>query len=125
MSATILLIDDEKLVRESLERFLDFCGYRVLTACDGEEGVEIFRRMAGSVDLVILDWILPGRGGAWTLEALRDAAPDCRVVLFSGHNEGWEGVAADDLIFKPVAMPELLERIRVVLADENVCLTGE
>ena len=125
MSATILLIDDEELVRESLGRFLTTCGYRVLTACDGEEGMELFNRMAGDVDLVILDWILPGQGGALTLDAFRARAPECPVVLFSGYTEGWDGVEADDFIFKPVAMPVFLERVRAVLAKENLCLTGE
>ena len=125
MSATILLIDDEEMVRESLARFLECSGYRVLAARDGEEGLETFRAEAGGVDLVILDWILPGQGGAWTLAGLRQAAPDCPVIVFSGQTEGLEGVEADARIFKPVAMPVFLQEVRAVLSKENACLTGE
>ena len=125
MSATILLIDDEKLVCDPLACFLERLGYRVLTARTGEEGVDIYRREGAKVDLVILDWILPGGGGAWTLAELRGVEPDCRVAVFSGQPDALEGVDADAFIFKPVAMPVFLDKIRALLPAEDLCLTGE
>ena len=56
---------------------------------------------------------------------MRQSAPDCPVIVFSGQTEGLEGVEADARIFKPVAMPVFLQEVRAVLSKENACLTAE
>ena len=67
--ATLLVIDDEAVVREVLERLLSRAGYVVTTAENAEDGLE--RSSAGSFDLILLDLMLPGRDGLDVLDTLR------------------------------------------------------
>ena len=63
MEATILLVDDEEVMRETGVALLTACGYRVLTASDGAEAIGVFNKNVESIDLVILDMIMPVMNG--------------------------------------------------------------
>ena len=78
----ILVIDDELSVLEVLRKILQFEGYDVITATNGEEGVELFRQTP--CDLVITDMVMPGKDGLQTILDLRQEAPDLPVIAVSG-----------------------------------------
>lgn len=119
-SGTILLVEDEAMVRRSLKSVISSYGYSVLEAAAGEEAVKIFRENAGKVDLVILDMIMPGKNGWETLQEIRTIKSDTRHIFLSGYtadileSKGIEETG-DFLIMKPVNPPLLLEAIRKLL----------
>ena len=82
---TVLLVDDEELVRQVATTMLETLGYRVIAACDGAEGVEIFRRLQDEIDLVILDMAMPRLGGRECFLELKKIRPDVRAILSTGY----------------------------------------
>ncbi len=83
---TVLLADDNDMVRSLGVTILGHNGYRVLPAQDGQEAVEVFGREAGKIDLVILDMTMPRLSGREALERLRRMAPGVRVLFASGYS---------------------------------------
>ena len=83
--ATILIVDDEEIVRNSLRRALTRFGYRVLDAGDGPSALAAMQAADPPVDLVILDLVLPG-GGAGVFELLKAIRPEVRVLISSGYS---------------------------------------
>jgi len=88
---TILLIDDEKGVRDFTVRRLNALGYDTITAVDGEQGVRMFRERLNEIDLIILDFAMPRMNGVEAFEELIRIKPDVKVILCSGY-------AQDDVI---------------------------
>lgn len=86
-SGTILLIDDEQIIRAASRAMLQGLGYRVLTARDGAEGLQVFARNRQEVDLVILDMIMPKMGGMECFHRLKALDPEVRVLLASGFSQ--------------------------------------
>jgi PAS domain S-box-containing protein len=119
---TILVADDEDLVRDVTREMLESLGYRVLTARDGEEALALYRSEESRIDLVILDLIMPGMGGGEVYDALRVHDPTVRVILSSGYS--LDGKARQimkrgirEFIQKPFRFEDLARKIRAVLAD--------
>lgn len=111
-NGTILLIDDEPLVRETGQALLEQLGYTVLTAADGPAGIALFRKRHREIDLVILDMIMPKLGGCQVFAALRKIAPECRIAISSGYSAGDDleqllAAGAAGLIAKPYSHREL------------------
>jgi CheY-like chemotaxis protein len=117
---TILLADDEPLVRDVLRRTLEGAGYGVLEAVDGEEAVRKFAADPDGIDLCLLDVVMPRRNGKETAEAIRALRPGVRVLLASGYtadvleDRGHLRLGAD-FVAKPVAPADLLRKVRDVL----------
>jgi two-component system phosphate regulon response regulator OmpR len=114
---TLLVVDDDARLRELLAEYLSGRGYAVLTAEDGERGLE--RVKSGGVDLVILDVMLPGMDGFDVMKALRRFSAVPVVMLTARGDEldriiGLE-IGADDYLPKPFNPRELLARIQAVL----------
>lgn len=86
-TGTVLVIDDEAGVRMVATRMLKALGFEVLTASDGEQGLEIYRANADRVDAVLLDLTMPRTGGEETFHAIRSVRADACVVLMSGFSE--------------------------------------
>ena len=80
--ARILVIDDEPSVLDVLRKILQMEGYEVITAANGEEGLELFRQI--SCDLVITDMVMPAKDGLQTILDLRKEKPDLPVIAMSG-----------------------------------------
>ena len=114
----VLLVEDEPLVLESLEKTLSREGYETVSAITGEEG--FFLANTQTFDLVLLDIELPGRNGLEILRAMRIRGMTTPVILCSVRDRVEDKVigldaGADDYMVKPVAGPELLARIRAIL----------
>ncbi len=84
---TVLLVDDEPVLRRVTAKLLEKLGYQVIPAATGQQAVEIFKEKAREIDLALLDLIMPGLSGCQTLEALRGINPQVRVLLSSGYTE--------------------------------------
>ncbi len=84
-SETILVADDELVVREFACDVLRDLGYHVMVAKNGDEALALYRTHRDEIDLVLLDMIMPGRDGLDTLEALRTVDPQVKAVLTSGY----------------------------------------
>ncbi|MCU0588152.1 MAG: PAS domain S-box protein [Syntrophobacteraceae bacterium] len=117
---TILLVDDEEVIREVGSDMLAQYGYRVLTAPDGETALEMYAREKEGIDLILMDLSMPGMGGRQCLMDLLRMSPDARVVIASGYS--FEGplkevmeLGARSVILKPYNSSELLAVIRQAL----------
>ncbi|MDC7224518.1 MAG: cache domain-containing protein, partial [Spirochaetales bacterium] len=86
-SGKILVIDDEKVLRMTASSILDNLGYEVLLAEDGESGLEIFREQYRSIDLVIMDMIMPKMNGKDCFYAMKEISPQVKVILTSGFSQ--------------------------------------
>jgi len=123
-SETILIVDDDPSVRESLQRALEDFGYRIIPAGDGEEGLARFKENAGTVNLVLLDMIMPKMPGRELLKQMLKIDPDVKVIISSGHDEGhFEDPiikSAKNYLKKPFEITVLEKAIRQVL-DQKGC----
>jgi CheY-like chemotaxis protein len=86
-SATILVADDEAVLRLVAQRTLTACGYNVLTASSGEEALAVASAHEGRIDLLFSDVVMPGLRGPGLAAALQQSRPDMRVLLTSGYAE--------------------------------------
>lgn len=83
---TVLIVDDEQTVLEVVVDMLKGLGYRVLTAASGEEALSIYRDRGENIDLVIMDMVMPGLGGAAAIDAIRLIDPEAAILLASGYS---------------------------------------
>ncbi|MDX6297924.1 MAG: two-component system, OmpR family, response regulator MprA, partial [Nocardioidaceae bacterium] len=114
----ILVVDDDRAVRDSLRRSLEFNGYEVAVANDG---VEALARINGlAPDALIVDVMMPRLDGIETTKALRAAGNDVPILVLTARdsvNDRVDGLdaGADDYLAKPFALDELLARVRAML----------
>jgi DNA-binding response OmpR family regulator len=114
----ILIIEDERDLREGLRHNLELDGYAVDDAATGTDGLD--RALRGEHALIILDLMLPGMPGLEVLRALREAGRTTPVIILSAKDRDHDKVAglelgADDYVTKPFGLAELNARIRAVL----------
>ena len=117
---TILVIDDEDVVRRTAANALAQFGYRVLLAEDGPEGIEQLRRHADSVALIVLDLTMPKMSGEEAARFLHASAPGAPIIISSGYDEGevrrhLTSHAIAGYIRKPYRADQLAAKIRSVL----------
>jgi PAS domain S-box-containing protein len=123
-AGTILVVDDEDVVRRTAKSALQRYGYTVLTAENGREAVDIYRGMADRVAMVLLDMTMPVMGGEEALRHLQTINPGVRVLLSSGFNEieairRFTGKGLAGFIQKPYTAAALAEKVRGVLAASS------
>ena len=121
---TILLVEDEDAVRQIARRTLERNGYRVLEASDGSLAVELARRHAGEIHMLVTDVVMPGMSGRQVADAIAAETPGVRVLFMSGYTDdaiGRNGVleAKDHFLAKPFTPTSLIKKVRRVL-DEPV-----
>jgi len=86
-SGTVLIVDDDDGVRTVATLSLERAGFRVVTACDGEEGMTLMQQRGADFDVVLLDMTMPRLSGADTFTLIRQARPELPIVLTSGYTE--------------------------------------
>jgi PAS domain S-box-containing protein len=123
-TGTILVIDDEEIVRRTAKSVLEHYGYTVIVADNGRKGVELLTK-ADAVALVILDMTMPAMSGEETLRQLRAVRRDLPVILSSGYNEleatrTLTAKGSAGFIQKPYSPSRLAEQIKIVLASRRV-----
>jgi two-component system response regulator MprA len=116
----ILVVDDERAVRESLRRALELEGYEIELAGDGGEALASLGRDEPQPDAVILDVLMPGVDGLEVCRRLRATGNHVPVLMLTARDEVESRVAgldagADDYVTKPFALEELLARLRALL----------
>ena len=117
---TILLADDEESVREVSQEMLKAMGYDILTAKDGKEAIEVYKKYRDTVDLVLLDMVMPNMGGSKVYDRLKEINPDIKVLLSSGYSiygEATEIIArgCNGFIQKPFSFKHLSQEIKKIL----------
>ena len=115
---TILVVDDEELVRQLFKNILKEEGYRVLTAMNGTEALQIMR--ASHLDLVITDLVMPGSEGLETIQTIKGEQPDLKIVAMSGAFGGKflqtaARLGACATLAKPISRELLMSTVRRVL----------
>ncbi|MFA9431843.1 response regulator [Egicoccus sp. AB-alg2] len=86
-STTVLVVDDDAMVRDVTSLILRHAGYDVVLADNGRQAVDLVRERGGSVDVVLLDVMMPEMTGHDAFPRLREAEPDLPVVFFSGFDQ--------------------------------------
>ncbi|MGL1936553.1 MAG: YfiR/HmsC family protein [Fibrobacterales bacterium] len=119
-SGTILLVDDDEMVREVNTYILEDCGYTVIACEDGKVAIEKYTHLYKEIDFVLLDLIMPNLSGKDTFFALKAINPDILVLIASGYSinddvrfllkEGAKG-----MIQKPFSQNELIDKINTVI----------
>jgi two-component system, cell cycle sensor histidine kinase and response regulator CckA len=122
---TLLLAEDDDGVRDLTGQFLKRAGYAVIEARDGQEAVDIFRQTPDTIDLLLLDVVMPRLGGREAFASVRQIKSDVATVFFSGYDKGslHTDFVLDDgvkLIQKPCTPRALLETVRAVLDERAI-----
>ena len=123
-SGTILVIDDESLVRAVAAKVLKLVGFKVLKAIDGAEGLECFDRHCEEIVCVLLDLTMPGMGGEEVFAELREKRPDLPILVSSGRSEEavmqWiQEEESAGFIKKPYSIPELRATLQSMLSGAS------
>ena len=112
---TLLILDDEEIVRQSMASFFEEFGYKVLVGADGREGLELYRRHREEVALVLLDMSMPDMSGLEVLDELQRLDPAVKVLIFSG-KRNWDE-ELEDRVVAVVSKPPQPERFIVQVRE--------
>ena len=121
---TILLAEDEEQVRELVMKVLEYAGYRVIVARNGEEAIEQFKKHADRIDMALLDVMMPIKSGRAACDAIRALNPNLPVLFSSGYSRQhleaeFQPQEKIQLIQKPVSPNELLKKLREMLDQKK------
>ncbi len=120
---TILLVDDDEFIRDLGKRILSRAGYKVLTACNGREALDIYRKEMGKISLVVLDIVMPVMGGRQCIPELSNRSESEAPRFHRVSSEDDEGAQAIStfpfgFIRKPFAVSRLLQAVREIIDKE-------
>jgi PAS domain S-box-containing protein len=115
-SETVLLVEDEDVVRDLARRVLERSGYTVFACADGAEAVELSESHDGQIDLLLTDVVMPGLRGYEVASKVVATRPEIKILYMSGYAEealvGGPAITASTLIEKPFAIDALARRVR-------------
>lgn len=122
-SVSILVVDDDELVRETLVGYLRTSGFQVTSAVDGEQALEKLKE--GAFDLVLTDLIMPNREGIETIVELRRRHTPVKIIAISGGGRTGDVdflqmasmLGADGILRKPFSRAELVQKVHEVLGS--------
>jgi CheY-like chemotaxis protein len=119
-TGTVLVVDDEEMVREFAKKALERHGYTVLLADSGLAAIDAFRRHPGEMALVVLDLSMPHMSGEEALPELSKIRPKVKVVISSGYSEAetmtlFQGQRVSGFVQKPYTFKGLAEKVKVCL----------
>jgi PAS domain S-box-containing protein len=117
---TVLLAEDDKIVRDLTKYVLEGAGYKVVEATDGEEAVQKFSDTRNRIDLLVFDIIMPKKNGKDAYLKIKAIRPDIKVLFMSGYtsdNVNSKGVleAGLDFVMKPISPSDFLKKVRKIL----------
>jgi PAS domain S-box-containing protein len=117
---TILIIDDEELIRNNAAEMLEECGYKVLQAEDGEQGVRLYKLHQDEISAVLLDLVMPVMSGKETFSVLKKINRDVKVLLSSGFRQDERveeilSAGAGGFIQKPYSISQLANAIKQLI----------
>jgi two-component system cell cycle sensor histidine kinase/response regulator CckA len=121
---TLLVVEDEEMMLDLLKNILEGKGYRVMTAKDGAEAIEMYAQHRDQIDLVLMDMGLPKVGGAEALQRLQSIDPKVKVILASGYisphvKSEVLKAGVKHFVQKPYVPQEVLRRIRKVFESDK------
>jgi DNA-binding response OmpR family regulator len=119
-SETILLIEDDSVIRDLYKKILEFNGYNVIEAVDGEDGIAKFLEHQNKIRLLVSDVVMPNKNGKEAYFEIKKLKKDVRVIFTSAHNnEATKSLKGAGLIYmqKPFSPEDLLLKIKEVLAE--------
>jgi DNA-binding NtrC family response regulator len=122
MSQTILLVEDEEMVRKLICEVLEQQGFEVLACGTPAEAIEVSRRRDGRIDLLLTDVVMPGMNGRKMAESIHEFLPQLRVVFMSGYTEHaltHEGQVDPkfEYLQKPFTVKSLTQKLAKVLRN--------
>jgi PAS domain S-box-containing protein len=120
---TILIVDDEKIVRGFLKELLSLHGYDAITAEDGYEAMDMFSRNPAGFDLIILDRIMPGLSGIEVMKRIKETRPGQKIILATGYAMPSELEESEKLcmkiLFKPIKGADVLRVVKEALEQRQ------
>lgn len=122
---SILLVDDEEMIADTMKNLLEKLGYNVVSFCDSHKAFEEFRLRPFDYDLIITDLIMPGMTGDILVRKIRSVRADIPIIMSTGYNEKIDDERARELgimeiMSKPVRMNGLAKTVRGVLDSSSV-----
>jgi CheY-like chemotaxis protein len=122
---TILLVEDETVVRHLVAEILENNGYTVMQAGDGPSALELLRRHSGKLDLLVTDVVMPGMSGPEVAQAVTSMRPGTQVLYTSGYTDsaiGHHGVLEPGIAFlqKPFSADDLTRKVRTLLDEASI-----
>ncbi len=119
--ATVLVADDEPVVRMVLEDMLLKLGYHVLSASDGLQALEVFRQYRDVIDVLVFDLSMPNMDGEQLFSQIRELSPDTKTVMITGYNEivsldSLRRMGLSGYIAKPFGVDEIRDELKRVLS---------
>jgi two-component system cell cycle sensor histidine kinase/response regulator CckA len=123
-SETVVLVEDNAIVRQAEERMLTEAGYRVFVASSGIEALGVVASLDGAIDLLITDLLMPEMGGRALVARLREDAPELRALLVSGYDPGEGDIVSlppgTGFLHKPFTAAAFLSAVRALLDGRAV-----
>ena len=121
---TLLIVDDEELIRNMGKRMLEKFGYRVFIAASGREAINILKEQSDQIDLMILDMIMPDMDGRETFKHLKEINPNIKVLVTTGyHGDNQDGQSSmeefNGYLEKPFMTGQLLKTVRMILDEPS------
>ena len=124
----ILLVEDERFVREVAAEILEEIGYRVLKAKSSNDAIKVFRRNGAHIDLLITDVVLPGKNGCGLSDELEVECPELKTIFISGYPEQAINLADQanraSYLAKPFSVESLTSKVREALEARPRAIAG-
>lgn len=123
-SITILLADDDDVVRTAMSSFLSQVGYKVFYAKNGQEAINIFENNRDRINLLILDVVMPDKNGFEALKIIREIKKDIRAILISGYSvhvvKSFQLINEEiQFLQKPISSSKLIETINKTFWEQE------
>jgi two-component system cell cycle sensor histidine kinase/response regulator CckA len=127
-SETILIADDEEMIRKMTKQIFEEFGYTVYEACNGKEAIDIFKDHKNEIDLMIIDVIMPGINGMQVYDEVKDVSPHTKILLTSGYDKGMlKEIPANsdvEVITKPFSTYRIMGKIREIFDNDKKRVNG-
>lgn len=118
---TILVVDDERMLRDMLSGFLSEYGYNILIAEDGQEALEIYHSNNNAIHLILMDIVMPRKDGIAAYKEIKATNPLMKIILMSGYNANNLHVSEElKIVRKPFSFSDMVKTIRNALDGNHM-----